>query len=67
MKKRTKKLSLSRETLVNLENHLRQVAGGATAVTDCGTRTCMPPNSGCEFSGRHTCFTCQGTCTTNLC
>ena len=67
MKKRTKKLALNRETLTRLEHDLGHVAGGATAVADCGTRTCMPPHSGCEFSGRQTCFTCQATCTTNLC
>ncbi len=69
MKKRTKKLALNRETLVHLENDLGQIVGGLTAVTECGTRTCMPPHSGCEYSGagRQTCLTCQRTCTTNLC
>ena len=67
MKKRTKKLALSRETLVNLESNLSYVAGGITAVADCGTRSCRPPHSGCEWSGQQTCTTCRGTCTTNLC
>ena len=61
MKKHVKRLTLNRETLVRLENNLIQVVGGATAVT------CAPPHSGCEWSGRHTCGSCQLTCTTNYC
>ena len=67
MKKKVKKLTLSRETLVTLQNNLQQVAGGITAVTDCGTRTCKPPYSTCEWSGYQTCNSCQNTCTTNYC
>ncbi|HEY9420136.1 MAG TPA: hypothetical protein VIW92_01860 [Thermoanaerobaculia bacterium] len=53
MKKTPKKLTLSRETLVHLEESLRQVEGGATYT--------------CEWSGYRTCGTCQRTCGTNLC
>jgi hypothetical protein len=55
MKKQVKKLLLSRETLVNLETNLSQVAGGITLR--------------CQFSdGAATCATCDNvTCTTNLC
>jgi hypothetical protein len=67
MKKRVKRLALNRETLVRLENNLEQVVGGITAVADCGTRTCAPPHSGCEWSGYRTCNSCQNTCTTNYC
>lgn len=67
MKRKTKKLTLNRETLEQLEKELQVAAGGATAVADCGTRSCRPPYSGCEWSGYRTCNTCQGTCTTNYC
>jgi hypothetical protein len=54
MKKQIKKLVLSRETLVSLENDLRQVVGGVTLR--------------CEYSGYRTCATCDNnTCGTNLC
>ncbi len=55
MKKQVKKLVLSRETLVDLETNLWQVAGGITLR--------------CQYSdGRATCATCDNaTCTTNLC
>jgi hypothetical protein len=54
MKKQTKKLVLSRETLVSLETSLEQVAGGATLH--------------CQYSGYRTCTTCDNaTCGTNLC
>jgi hypothetical protein len=68
MKKKAKKLKLPKETLGNLQHSLSQVAGGITAVADCGSRTCNPPYSACDFSyGQQTCFTCEGTCTTNYC
>jgi hypothetical protein len=55
MKKTSKKLVLSRETLADLETNLRQVAGGITI-------------RGCYSNGRDTCATCDNaTCTTNLC
>lgn len=53
MKKLVKKLVLNRETLVDLEENLQQVAGGYTAR--------------CQYSGYITCGTCQGVCTTNYC
>lgn len=53
MKKTVKKLVLNRETLVDLEDNLRQVAGGYTAR--------------CQYSGYGTCLTCEPTCTTNYC
>ena len=53
MKKTVKKLVLNRETLVDLEENLRQVAGGYTAR--------------CQYSGDGTCLTCAPTCTTNYC
>jgi hypothetical protein len=53
MKKQTKKLTLSKETLVHLEEDLVKVAGGATYT--------------CEWSGYATCATCGRTCGTNLC
>jgi hypothetical protein len=56
MKKQTKRLTLSRETLVNLENDLEKVAGGA--YTD---------NPDICWSGQATCATCRLTCTTNRC
>jgi hypothetical protein len=62
MKKRVKKMVLSRETLVHLENSLEQVAGGASEPSYCGS---CPQD--CTFSGQRTCNTCQGTCTTNYC
>lgn len=55
MKKQTKKLVLSKETLSRLEENLNQVAGGSH-YPDC-------PWSG----GYRTCATCGNTCTTNLC
>ena len=75
MKKTRRKLTLTRETLVNLERpDLFFAVGGLTnqntnypcsAPYPCVTLTCQPP---CEFSnGRNTCLTCAGTCTTNLC
>jgi hypothetical protein len=60
MKKKVKKLALSRETLADLDKlDLRQAAGGAI------TQTCRPVP--CEWSGQRTCTTCQLTCTTNYC
>ncbi|HEX4497131.1 MAG TPA: hypothetical protein VIE43_15770 [Thermoanaerobaculia bacterium] len=67
MKKTMKKrLLLNRETLVNLDHSLKQAAGGATAVTQCGSQSCPVI---CTFSanGDNTCVTCAGTCTTNNC
>lgn len=53
-KKLTKKLSLHRETLTQLEQpELQLAAGGATLR--------------CEYSGYQTCATCGQTCGTNLC
>lgn len=53
-KKLTKKLSLHRETLAQLEQpDLQLAAGGATAW--------------CQYSGYRTCGTCEATCTTNYC
>jgi hypothetical protein len=67
MKKKTKKLALNRDTLLSLDQNLWQVAGGTTQVDVCGTRSCAPPYSHCEYSGQRTCNTCAGSCTTNLC
>jgi hypothetical protein len=53
MKKTVKKLVLNRETLVDLEQSLRQVAGGITLR--------------CQYSGYQTCGTCESVCTTNYC
>lgn len=51
----TKKLSLHRETLAQLEQpDLHLVAGGV--YTDR-----------CPYSGQNTCNTCEGVCTTNYC
>lgn len=61
MKKQTKKLVLNRETLVQLENGLGRVAGGATY--NCSA-SCPDV---CTFSGYRTCNTCGATCGTNLC
>lgn len=55
-KTKLKKLTLNRETLIELDRlDLRQAGGGPT-----GPRVC-------QFSGYNTCNTCQATCTTNLC
>lgn len=54
-KKATKKLSLHRETVAQLEKtELHLAAGGA--YTDR-----------CQYSGQGTCGTCEGVCTTNYC
>ncbi len=54
MKKKIKKLTLNRETLVQLDQgDLQGVAGGYT------------PR--CQYSGQQTCNTCEGVCTTNYC
>ncbi len=61
MKKKLKKLVLSKETVADLESGLGDVAGANTAsCTGCG-----PP--ACPESGLRTCVTCRGTCTSNLC
>jgi hypothetical protein len=68
MKKQAKKLVLNRETLVDLEHRLKPIVGGLTAWADCGTQTCAPPYSACDFSnGQDTCISCAGNCTTNYC
>jgi hypothetical protein len=68
MKKQMKKLMLAKETLARLEQSLGQIAGGITAWVDCGTQTCAPPYSACDFSnGQQTCTSCEGVCTTNYC
>ena len=61
-KQNVKKLVLSKETLVDLENGgLGNVAAGATAsCTGCGAPAC-------PYSGYRTCVTCGATCGTNLC
>jgi hypothetical protein len=51
----TKRLTLHRETLADLEHGLEQAAGGVTG-----------PKA-CTFSGYQTCATCGATCGTNLC
>ncbi|HEX3551612.1 MAG TPA: hypothetical protein VIA62_00105 [Thermoanaerobaculia bacterium] len=62
MKKEMKKLTLSRETLRNLES-LRGVAGGA--IQPAPTLTCFDctRNNGLCISGAPTCFTNDTTCT----
>jgi hypothetical protein len=68
MKKQAKKMTLTRETLSHLEKNLGQVAGAVTAWADCGTQTCAPPYSACDWSnGQNTCISCEGVCTTNYC
>lgn len=58
-KKITKKLTLSKETLRNLETgELEKVAGGVTA-GDCTYTFCC--------SGINTCATCGGQCGSRLC
>jgi hypothetical protein len=51
----SRKLKLSRETLIDLAS----VQGGSVSSYT------NPPR--CEFSGRQTCATCQLLCTTNGC
>lgn len=66
MKKTLKKLTLHRETLIELDRpDLGWVAGGATFQYTCPSFTCYPDN--CDFSRRATCTTCAMTCTTNYC
>ncbi len=66
MKSKAKKLALHRETLAELDrSQMGQAAGGASNRYTCQSYTCYPGL--CEFSGLATCWTCQGTCTTNLC
>jgi hypothetical protein len=59
MKRLVKKLVLAKETLRSLEEaeHLKQVAGGSRAMTNCTT---------CE-SGFFTCPSAGGTCPSYLC
>ncbi len=66
MKSKTKKLTLHRETLTELDRtQLDPAAGGATGRYTCISFTCYPGI--CDYSGRRTCFTCEMTCTTNYC
>jgi natural product precursor len=54
VKKKIKKLTLNRETLLELDRpELRQAVGGYTLH--------------CQYSGYNTCNTCEATCTTNFC
>lgn len=65
MKSTRKKLTLSRETLVDLDRtDLGLAAGGTSTEYTCPSFTCKPP---CDFSNRNTCTTCAPTCTTNYC
>ncbi len=70
MKKTHKRLTLHRETLIELDRaELTPVNGATTEYSTCygcASYTCMPV---CQYSGpnRNTCLTCAGTCTTNLC
>jgi hypothetical protein len=68
VRKTRKRLTLNRETLVELDRTELRPANGATGVASgcygCPSATCMPP---CEYSHRNTCTTCQATCTTNFC
>lgn len=64
MKKKLKKLTLHRETLIELDRTELGWAAGGTAYT-CPSFTCYPDN--CQWSGRATCTTCEITCTTNYC
>lgn len=59
-KKKTKKLMLSKETLVDLQSGLGQVVAGAVSGTGCGAPAC-------PWSGVRSCNTCGNTCGTNLC
>lgn len=58
MKKKIRKLVLSRETLVELDRPLQAVGGRPP----WETQTC-PEN--CPWSGANTCATCGPTCETN--
>jgi hypothetical protein len=53
-----KRLTLNRETLVELDRSDLRPAVGVSG------RTCPPI---CDFSNRNTCTTCQLTCTSNTC
>jgi hypothetical protein len=68
VRKTHKRLTLNRETLVELDrSELQPVNGATTAYSTCygcASFTCRPA---CEFSNRNTCTTCQMTCTTNFC
>jgi hypothetical protein len=66
MKKQSRKLTLAKETLVYLESSLGPVVGGATGLAGCVSNTGCD-NTGCNFSGYHSCNTCGATCGTNLC
>lgn len=56
-----KKLTLNRETVVDLEKGLREAGGG---VSNACSASCPQV---CTFSGYRTCNTCGATCGTNLC
>jgi hypothetical protein len=68
VRKTRKKLTLHRETLVELDRADLQPVNGATGAHStcygCISYTCRPA---CEYSGRNTCTSCQLTCTTNFC
>ncbi len=66
MKKAVKRLTLTRETVVNLGTALRRAGGGATDVTQCGSQSC-PAICTWTIDNQNTCVTCAGTCTTNNC
>lgn len=57
MKKRAKRLTLNRETVLGLE--LQRTSGGGPV------RTGYP--FPCPYSGQNTCATCEMTCTSNYC
>jgi hypothetical protein len=66
MKKKTKKLKLAKETLIDLQSGIGHVAAGATAAYACASGTgCGAP--ACPWSGYRSCNTCGNTCGTNLC
>ncbi len=73
MKKRPKKLMLSRETLAELDlPSLKQTATGTDwppqTFNTCYSFTCQAPYGNCQYSdGRDTCFTCASDCTSNYC
>ena len=71
MKKKMKKLVISRETLAELDPpNLNQAATGTGwTYNTCASFTCQAPYGNCQYSdGRDTCFTCDAfTCTSNYC
>jgi hypothetical protein len=73
MKKRSKKLVLSRETLAALDpRNLKHAATGTggphETFNTCYSFTCQAPYGNCQYSdGQNTCFTCEYLCTSNYC